>query len=240
VNARRDAVGRDAALAARYARIADGGAAVLANGHVAPDPLPVDGGLRWGIAAVLRLRGRSPALTDAAAALARLLGPSHVVHAPDALHVTLRQFEPYRERIAADDARLHACAAVVASFAADTAPVTIALRGLIVSSTGVVVAGWPRVDLQRLRLDLHDRLDAAHVPMTGPEADRSRLRDTAHASLAIFGGPVARHVELAALAADHADADFGTCTFDDVSIVGYRRTHDAVSLIDHGAWRFAR
>ncbi len=221
-------------LAAIYDRIAAGGATILSTGNVVPDPLPIEGGDRWGLSVVFRPREWSPKLTRTADQLARLLGPSHVVYRPDAWHVTLRQFEGHRADIAHDDARMGSYRDVLASFAVATPPVSIAFRGLAASSTGIVVKGWPTTDLQRLRLGLHERLKAAGVPMAGPERDRDTLRASAHASLAIFGGPIDRPDALAAFIGDHASTDFGTFVFDDLWIVGYRRTRASVTLIEYG------
>ena len=44
---------------------------------------------------------------------------------------------------------------------------------------------------------------------------------------------------LAAFIAEHADTHFGTFVFDDVRLVGYRRTCVSVSLIEYGRFAFA-
>ncbi len=235
----RPRVAADAALAALYDRLAAGGAAVLGTGVVEPDPLPSEGGDRWGISAVFAPDRWSPALTRAADELRRVLGPSHAVYRPGTLHVTLRQFESHRVHVDAGDRRVRSYRDVLARFAAATAPVAIAFRGLVATSTGLVVKGWPTADLAPLRLDLQARLEAAGVPTAGPERDRATLRASAHATLAIFGGPVERPHALAAFVADHADTDFGTCAFDALRLAGYRRTSASVELIDHGRFAFA-
>ncbi len=245
VNARVDAGERedpataDAAIAALYDRIAATGAAALATGAVVPDPLPSDGDERWGISAVFVPAPWPPALARVADELAVLLGPAHVVYRPDALHVTLRQFEGHRSDVPDDDGLVQACRAVLGAFAAATRPVVLTLRGLVASSTGIVVKGWPGFDLQAMRRDLQRRLEAAGVPMAGPERGRGSLRRSAHASLAIFGGALERPAALAAFVARHADTDFGRHAFDHVRLVGFRRTHDSVALIEHGRFAFA-
>jgi hypothetical protein len=227
----------DDRLAALYDGIASRGRAALATGAVLPDPLPVDGGTRWGVSAVFRPGVWTPALATCAVELARLLGDGHAVYRADTLHVTLRQFENHRTRIPDDDPDLSRYRETLSAFASAHAPVRIALCGLAASPEGVLVQGWPHDDLQRPRRDLHDELVAAGVPLAGPEAARERLRDSAHATLAIYGGAVARAAALAAFVERHRSTDFGDCVLDTVRLVGYRRTRDDVKLIEYGAWR---
>jgi 2'-5' RNA ligase len=226
-------------LDAIHADIHAAGRRALLEDRVAVDPLPSDGGARWGISAVFRPPAWSSALTLCASDLARLLGHGHAIYEPGSLHVTLRQFENHRASVSTDDAHVRAYVDALSSVVGRRSPVTIDLRGLAASPAGIVVQGWPVDDLQALRRALHNALVAAGVRPTGPESDRDRIRETAHASLAIYGGQPRDPVALATFVDAHRRTDFGRYRFESVSIVGYRRTPTAVALIDYGTVGFS-
>jgi hypothetical protein len=200
------------------------------------DPLPVEGGLRWGISAVFRPRAWSAALQRCAAELAKLMGPEHFVYGPDSMHVTLRQFEGYRAEVRRDDAQLRMYGDALFTFASRQAPVKIDLRGLTASPAGAIVQGWPITDLDDMRSDLHRQLEASGAPLLGPEKERSDLRRTAHASLSIYGGPVADTSALMGFIDAHRATPFGEQCFDRVWLVGYRRTRASVELIEYASF----
>jgi hypothetical protein len=212
-----------------------GRAALQADGVVV-DPLPVDGGMRWGISAVFRVQDWPVALTRCAGDIATLLGPRHFVYGPDAMHITLRQFEGYRADVPLDDANVRSYGQVLFSFASRQSPLAIELRGLAASPTGIVVQGWPVVDLRGIRNDLHDSLEENRAPLLGPEAARIDLRRTAHASLAIFGGPVRDAAALVAFIESHRSTSFGALRVDRVWLVAYRRTRASVELIEYASF----
>lgn len=224
------------ALAAAYDEIWSHGRDALMNDRVAPDPLPHEGGMRWGISAVFRPVEWSSSFADCQHELTKLLGPGHIVYGPESLHVTLQQFEGFRDDVTDDDLVVRIYAEALRGMAKHWMPVTVALQGLTASPAGVLVQGWPPADLQTSRADLHARVEASGLPMRGPEADRTRLRRTAHASLAIYGGPVDRADDLVAFIEDRRETDFGEQRFDRVWLVGYRRAHDAVELIEYDAF----
>jgi hypothetical protein len=208
----------------------------LTSGHLVCDPLPAPGTSRWGLSAVFR--PWSSAFADCAAACAELIGPRGVVYGEDNLHVTLRSFEGWRSEVGSEDEALPVYRDALASIVADGPAPRVRFRGLTASASGVLVQGWPLDDVQALRTRLHavlhDRLLAAGLPMTGPEASRGDLRRTVHATLAMYGPTVAEPHALSAFVERHRETDFGEQRFETVWLVGYRRTSNRVDLIPYG------
>lgn len=222
------------ALTATYDEVWSRGREALVADRPSPDPLPVEGGIRWGISAVFRLRSWSPMLVDCATRLQALIGPNHFVYGPQSLHITLQQFEPYRARVAVDDGRVRVYRDDLAAVAARRTSVRIRLRGLSASPAGVIVQGFPLTDLQALRVDLYRQRVASGLPLRGPEADRATLRTTAHASLAVYGGRVEPPAELIAFIDERRETDFGEQVFERLDLVGYHRTACTVALVPYG------
>ena len=222
------------ALRAIYDDLWRGGRTALANGILDVDPLPVDGGPRWGISAVLRPAAWSDALVRCADDVARLAGSRTVVYGPSALHITVQQFEGHRTHVPVGDRSVRERSAVLAAVTRDLGPLEVELRGLTGSAGGVQLQGWPRFDLQALRLRLHRALEAAGAPVSGPETSPTSLRTSAHATLAIFDRSVDRPEELRACIEAHRETDFGTIAFDALWLVGYARTERSVTLVEYG------
>jgi 2'-5' RNA ligase len=214
------------------------GRAALSGGTVDVDPLPVDGGSRWGISAVLRPMTWSDALVRRASAIATLAGPRTVVYEPANLHLTVQQFEGHRVDVRADDRALRDQSAALVAITREIAPMTVEFRGLTASSGGVLVQGWPLFDLQALRERLHRELETSGSPVWGPEASSSALRTSAHATLAMFGGSVESPHDLRDDIEAHRESDFGTIAFDELWLVGYARTVRSVTLIEYGRFPF--
>ena len=151
--------------------------------------------MRWGISAVFRashLVGGAGALreTDARGAARRR---ATSVYGPDALPHHGAPVRRLRRQRHVAGRRSFRCARTPTRWRPRSPTCTrlrIDLRGLVASRAGVVIAGWPVDDLAALRLAVDDDLRATGLPLRGPEA--VRLRDSAHASLAIFGGDVRR------------------------------------------------
>lgn len=114
-------------------------APLVLTGRHQRDEVPVDGG-RWGVTAVLRVPDDAAALlaglTEAAAAAA---GPGHFrTGHPDAVHVTVRAFEAYREAARPDDPFLRRCIDAVARVAARTPPVPLRVTGVTLAPIAVM------------------------------------------------------------------------------------------------------
>jgi 2'-5' RNA ligase len=209
------------------------GRRALIDGRLVAEPLPVVGTVRWGISAVLRPRSWSPALRSCATRCAELMGDGGVVYDAENLHITVRALEGYREQVTDEaDAYLRIYDEVLTEVSARWMPIGMRLRGLASSPSGVLIQGWPMVDLQGLRAELHRRLAAQALPVTGPEQVVSNIRTTAHATLSIYG-TVDHPRDLASFIDANRTTDFGEQTFDRLWLVGYRRTAREVELIPY-------
>lgn len=228
----------DVGLDATYDALWRQGLRALSKGAVEPEPLPLAGTTRWGISAVLRPRPWSPALVECAAAVAACVGTAGVVYDERGLHVTLRAIEGFREPLAPDHADVRAYRNAVADGARVTAPLRVRFAGLTATSGGVLVQGWPCPALQAFRHALFDRLAASGLASRGPETSPDTIRRTAHASLALFEGPLADAAGLAGLIGAHRSTAFGEWVFPEVWLVGYRRSAGRVALVEYGRFPF--
>jgi 2'-5' RNA ligase len=213
------------APAATYARMWSEALPLIRRNEVAPEPLPVEGGPRWGVSAVLRAERGSPVverLVAATRAVADQAGPEHVAFDGTLIHVTIRSLEAYRADVGPDDPAIELYARTIAEEVSGEPPFEIRFAGLAPTRSGVVACGWP-VDerIARLRTRLHERLrDAAPVP--GPETERPR--DLEHATLLLFGGTLRDPDGTAAALEARRQTAFGTARFDRVELIKTIRT----------------
>ena len=231
-----------ASLRTLYDRLWRDGRAALAAGTPHVDPLPVEGGARWGISAVLRPTAWPPALTRCTTDVRSLMGTESVLYDPAGFHLTVRQFESHRTTVPRDDAAVRAHADALRALARDTGALALTLRGLTASPGGVLVQGWPRFDLEGLRRRLQRLLEETGSPMTGPETTTATLRTSAHATLSLFTAMfpthVARRAALSAYIDAHRDTFYADLLFDRLWLVGYARTATTVRLIEYGCFPF--
>ncbi len=220
-------------MADRYDALDARGLAALASDAVVVEPPPRDGDPRWGITAVLRPGSWTPALAECARAGAAVLGPGHAVYDADGLHVTVRAIEGFRGPVDDDDPALATYAAAIRDVVARTAPIAVRLDGLAAAPNGIVVRGRCGTAMRTLRDALHARLAPLATTPPGPEMDRADLRRTVHATLAVYGGPVARADDVAAFVRSHRTTPFGAFVADALWLVSYCRSDDAVRVETH-------
>lgn len=225
-------------LAATYDALWAKGRRALLTGRIEREPLPAAGTARWGISAVLRPRPWPEALGACAAAIALQLGVAGVLYDERSLHITLRAIEGFRDDVPHDDEDLRVYRDVLAELVHGTVPLRLSLRGLTATPGAVLVQGWPTVELQAFRLALFDRLAALGLASRGPETSLDTIRTTAHATLVIHEGPVARPTGLVELIDAQRATAFGAWTFRELWLVGYRRTTGHVELIEYGRFAF--
>lgn len=228
----------DPMLAATYDALWKQGRRALSTGAIEPEPLPAPGTTRWGISAVLRPRPWPTALRDCAASVATRVGRNGVCYDEHGLHITLRAIEGFRRDVPPDDAAVGAYRDALADVAKQTAPLGVRLAGLTATSGGVLVQGWPSSSLQAFRDALFDRLGGLGLAARGPETSPDTIRTTAHATLALFEGPVVDPVGLVDLIDAQRSTAFGEWVFPELWLVGYRRTAGRVALIEYGRFAF--
>lgn len=180
-----DVIG-EKSLSELYESIWSKGKAALANSQIALDPLPKEGDVRWGLSAVLLPGAWHADLKACAQELAPILGDGSFIYGPECLHITLRSFEGYREYVAEDDEYMQVYVGAISHALTQMPSMSISLRGLIASPGGVLIKGWPGMDLQAFRQTVHEYLARTALPMWGPESELSRIRTSAHATLSIF------------------------------------------------------
>lgn len=206
------------------------GRAEIEAGKVDADPVPDATSLRWGVSIVATL---APPLALTLEALADgcryLCGDNHTFYNRTNLHLTVRSCEFHRVAIAENDAAVRAYEAVLAEVRRKYNPFEIAYRGLNANRTGIICQGYPLSEtLQTLRGEIHRRLDGMGF-REGPEVER--VRQTAHASLVVFGGPVADPPALVGWLEADRETWFGAARVTRLSLVKYRRTAHDVELI---------
>ncbi|WP_295821997.1 2'-5' RNA ligase family protein [uncultured Deinococcus sp.] len=217
-----------------YDRMWRSGEPDLRGGQVDADPVPQTGSPRWGLSVVARL---TPPVTVAMQRLIReiqpLAGDGHTFYDPSTLHVTVRSCEVYRPLPHLGDPLLQTYLDAVADVCAQYDPFEVAFRGVNANRVGIIAQGYPMSStLQTLREALHGHLErrAAH---TGPEADG--VRTSAHASLAVFGGPLADAAALQRWLTAHREAWTGVTTVTELTVVHYVRYPNRVTIVPLGS-----
>lgn len=218
-------------LEAAYERLWDDGRSALEAGVTSPEPAVEEGSPRWGVSAVLRPVGTvADALAEAAREADSRAGGGHIVYAAGGLHVTVRSIEGYRSDVPRDDPRVAEYGRILRGAARDLGPVAIEFRGIVATPTAVLVQGFPVGEaLAELREAMHDGLVGAGLPL-GPEA--AQRRETAHATLLMVTRRLPDPAAFAAYVDERRRVPFGTCTFDAVDLVRYRRAATNVALVD--------
>lgn len=180
---------------------------------------PVDGGGRWGMSVILRpeadVAARLGALTAEALPLA---GPGQwPTGSPDTVHFTLRSLADYRAEVPDGDPLAARCLAALRTAAAAVDPIRIALTGLSLTPTSVMLRTEPDGDG-------FDRLDAAFGAALGPDGARERgiRRTIRHANLVHFAAPVARPRALVDWVADRRRLDLGDSVLRAADLIVWR------------------
>ncbi|MFI7152885.1 2'-5' RNA ligase family protein [Nonomuraea sp. NPDC050022] len=160
----------------------------LLSGRAVHDRPMVEGGARWGAAAVLRPAGTVlDRLVELAREASTVAGPGHWAHGADCLHVTLRSLEHYRSVIRMDDPLRRAWADALREAVAGLPPVRVVLRGVSPHAGGVLACGYPVDDaLVTLQKRFAHGLAARGVR----DFERGRVRDRWYVSLVHFAEPV--------------------------------------------------
>lgn len=206
------------------------GRADIEDGRIDADPVPTATSLRWGVSIVATiappLAATFEALTDSCR---HLCGDNHTFYNRANLHITVRSCEFRRVGMAQKDPALAAYQSVLADIGRKYDPFEIAYCGLNANRTGIICQGYPLSEsLQTLRGEIHRRLGEPGFRL-GPEGDG--VRQTAHASLVVFGGPVADPAALVGWLRANRETWFGATRVTHLSLVKYRRTAYDVKLV---------
>ncbi len=216
-------------IAADYSRMWAESKDQLRRGDIEPDPVPDNSSKRWGVSVVIR--PTEPVVTQllvAANTVRTFAGENQVIYGKENLHTTLCSLEFQRLEVTANDPKVRAYEAVLKSVAARFKAISIQYKGITANRSGVMAQGWPLEDkLQEIREAFHTELEKRGL-LGGPE--ESSIRQTAHASLAVFTKPLENPHGLVDFIAQNRETDFGTCTLDTIELVRYRRTESAVGL----------
>lgn len=224
-----------------YRQIQDGydrmwlsGEPEIRSGQMDADPVPQTGSPRWGLSVVARL---TPPVTAAMQRLIQdvqpLAGDRHTFYDPSTLHVTVRSCEIYRPPPTPDDPLLQTYSAAVADVCAQHDPFEVAFRGVNANRVGIIAQGYPvSSTLQNIRVALHEHL-VRRSAQHGPEATGQRT--SAHASLAVFGGPLADAAALHRWITAHREAWMGVTTVSELAVVHYVRHADRVRIVQLGS-----
>ncbi|TDC99197.1 hypothetical protein E1292_32635 [Nonomuraea deserti] len=201
------------------------GRAALLSGRATHDVPMVEGGRRWGAAAVLRpQREIVDRLTELAATIE---APGHWVHGGPALHVTLRSLEPYRARIPEDDPLRRAYAAALAEAADGLPGARVSLRGVSPHPGGVLVCGHPEDDTL---VTLWKRFAHALESRGVRDLEHGRVRDRWYVSLVHFAVPLADPRPLVEWCDAHADVALGTAELATAEIVQFVHTGTGIRV----------
>ena len=190
---------------------------------------------RSGISAIVRPEAEiATRLAEVARELAVLAGQGHLAFDASDIHTTLYALEG--DPVADDETEARRSAAVFADVLRSLAPqhdcFHIRYEGLTAGPTGVFAQGWPSGDgFQDMRRALHRRLTGELstrgylTSVTGPG-----LRQTAHATLVSFAGPIENPASLARLVDENRSTCYGASSFHSVELVRYEATGRGIVL----------
>lgn len=220
-----------------YARVQDGynrmwkaGRLDIEGGNVDADPIPTATSLRWGVSILATIAPPLAATLEALAADCQYLcGNNHTFYKRATSHVTVRSCEFHRVNVARDDPYIRAYRTVLADVCREHNPFEIAYCGLNANRTGIISQGYPLSEaLQALREAIHKRLAKRGV-RHGPEAEK--VRQTAHTSIAVFGGAVADPAKLYGWIEANRETWCGITCITHLSLVRYDRSAYDVRLV---------
>lgn len=170
---------------------------------------PCDGG-RWPVSAVLRPSADDPllqglsALTEECMAVA---GPGHWwTGLPDAVHMTLRALEKFRESAAATDPAIHRYGRALERVCAETPPLEFALTGLTLTPSSIMACAVPLSDAADSLMDRYGPALREDAWLEGS----STWRDIWYLSLVHFAAPIPDPHRLINWMADRRDHEIGT------------------------------
>ena len=193
-----------------------------------PRPAAVSGarGRRSGISAIVRPEAEvASRLAEVAREVAVLAGREYIVLDASDIHTTLYAIE---DGPADDETDIQQSAAALAGVLRTLAPnygrLFINYRGLTAGPAGLLAQGWPSGEsFQTLRRAVHRRV-------TGEFGTRAGLRQTAHATLVSFAGPIENPATLARFVEENRSTCYGSSGFRAVELVRYENTGRKIVL----------
>ena len=163
------------------------GAQALADGSHGIQVAPAEGGMRWGVSALLRPdAGAAASLEALAHAAAAVAGDGHwLTGVAGSSHLTMRALEYPREDIRDDDPCVARYAEALRTAAAGVRPLAFDVIGLTLTRLSVMACALP-VD------DAPDRLSAAYAAALGPDGwlESGFRRDIWYLNVLHFAAPV--------------------------------------------------
>lgn len=194
------------------------GRAALLAGEERLDVPPSTSGTRWGLSIVLRPdEALARRLAEETEALADLAGPGQwCTGGPGSCHVTVRTLEPYREPVTTKDQRTAGYVAVLRRAAARCGPVSLQMRGLVLTPGGVLAAAVP------LDPTADGLRESVLHELAGDDFEGGYRGRVWWASLVHFATPVLRRRELVDRVESRRETDFGVLAASRADLVRYQ------------------
>jgi hypothetical protein len=195
---------------------------LIAAGQHGIDTPPVENGERWPVSTVFRPdpAGAMARLDELTLEAAHVAGPGHFQTGQlHSAHFTIRALERYRETVTADDPALHRYAAALRTSAAQVAPATFDLTGLILTRGTVMACARP--------LDDHaNHLQKLYADALGSDGwlEADEVRDIWYVNLIHFADSIPDPTTLIAWVTDHRHVRLGEVTVDTAELVRFRHT----------------
>ncbi len=203
----------------------------IARNEVVADPIPgaVSGSARWGISVIARFEADfASRLLALGEELRPLCGENHTLYDASTLHTTIRACEFYRAGVTGDDASVETYQRVLGQLCREFGPFRVDYAGLNGNHTGIIAQGYAAGELPSFRRKLRGQLAACGLHH-GPEA--AGVRRTTHASVMVFGGPLAQAGAVAGWLAQRRTLPLGPAQLSTLNLVKYRRTASSVELV---------
>ncbi|MZI95149.1 hypothetical protein F9817_18380 [Vibrio sp. CAIM 722] len=213
----------------RYDNIYRSNIELIRDNQIKVDPLPIEGEDRWGVSAVFRPKFPSEVWRDLEQ-LKTVLGQQHAYYHENNVHITFRSLEAYRDNIGSSDELIKQYAHELENVLRDAGSMTVSLSGIIGVASGLILGGIPNFDIEKLRLEFFTRLREKGLVTSGPETSVSQLRNTCHASLAVFASKLSLADESHDALSKLHQKSYGDIQLHDIEIVAYKRTLSAIDV----------
>ncbi len=190
--------------------------AVLTRTHECDKP-PLDGG-RWGVAVILKPDAMVTGwLAEITGDAMRVAGSHHwPTGSPGAVHFTVRALEPFRTDIGQGDPSVGRYAAALERAAKRVKPVTLTVRGLIVTTSCVMACAGPTDDSAAI-------FARALAEELGPDGwlEAEFHRNIWYSTLVHFAGPIDDPQALVTWVAERRETLVGQAILDTAQLIRY-------------------
>ncbi|TVZ37402.1 hypothetical protein P886_1743 [Alteromonadaceae bacterium 2753L.S.0a.02] len=183
---------------------------------------------RQGVSLVLS--GKLPdAVSDVIVSARNLIGVNHLFYNAETWHVTVNSLQ----RGSSDSAGtlLPIYQEILAKLSQDRQhPFSIFFKGIVTSTSALLLCGYPNFDITSLRAAVHQELDAHKAGSHNLDSDSQSLRKTCHASLVIYKAELEHPHRYLQFVESMGTKAFGIVQPMHLKLINYRISHESIDI----------